>query len=201
MYIVCLDLEGVLVPEIWIEFAKETGIEELKLTTRDWPDYDKLMRHRLAILKEHKLGLTEIKKVIDKISPFPQAKEFLDSLRALTQVLILSDTFLQFASPLMQKLGLPTIFCNSLIADSTGRIVDYKMRCPESKKRSVQALQSIGFEVISAGDSFNDLEMLRLSKKGFLFRSTSAIKEANPNIKALETYDELLEEIKSVLNS
>lgn len=197
--IVCLDMEGVLVPEIWIAFAEATGIPELKKTTRDEPDYDKLMKYRLAILKEHGLGLKEIKETIAKIDPMPGAKEFLDELRTLTQVIVLSDTFLQFGMPLMEKLGWPTLFCNELIVAPDGEITDYKMRVDKSKYSTVKALQSVGFETIAAGDSHNDLGMIRASKAGFLFKSTDKIKAENPDLQAFEEYDELLEAIKKVL--
>lgn len=199
MNIVCLDMEGVLVPEIWIAFAKETGIEELKLTTRDEPDYDKLMNYRIKILKEHGLGLKEIQDVISKIDLMPGAKEFLDELRTITQVIILSDTFEQFATPLMKKLDWPTIFCNTLEVSDSGEITSFKMRCPQSKLTTVKALQSCGFETIASGDSFNDLGMIQASKAGFLFKSTEAIKNDYPNIPAYEEYDELLEAIKKAL--
>lgn len=199
MNIVCLDMEGVLVPEIWIAFAKETGIEELKLTTRDEPDYDKLMNYRIKILKEHGLGLKEIQDVIAKIDLMPGAKEFLDELRTITQVIILSDTFEQFASPLMKKLDWPTIFCNSLEVSESGEITGFKMRCPQSKLTTVKALQSCGFETIASGDSFNDLGMIQASKAGFLFKSTDAIKKDYPDIPAYEEYDELLAAIKRAL--
>ena len=199
MNIVCLDMEGVLVPEIWIAFAEASGIPELKRTTRDEPDYDKLMRWRLGILKEHGLGLKEIQDTIAKIDPLPGAKAFLDELRAQTQVIILSDTFEEFAKPLMEKLGWPTIFCNSLEVAENGEITGFKMRCPESKLTTVKGLQSIGYETIAAGDSFNDLGMIRASKAGFLFRSTDAIKADNPDLQAFEEYDELLEAIKKAL--
>ena len=199
MDIVCLDMEGVLVPEIWIAFAEATGIPELRRTTRDEPDYDKLMKYRLAILKEHGLGLKEIQDVIAGIDPLPGAKEFLDELRSITQVLILSDTFTQFAMPLMKKLGYPSLFCNSLEVGENGEITGYKMRIENSKLSTVKALQSIGFETIAAGDSFNDLEMIRASKAGFLFRSTDAIKAANPDLPAFETYDEFLRGISAAL--
>lgn len=199
MNIVCLDMEGVLVPEIWIAFAKETGIEELKLTTRDEPDYDKLMNYRIKILKEHGLGLKEIQDVISKIDLMPGAKEFLDELRIITQVIILSDTFEQFATPLMKKLDWPTIFCNTLEVSDSGEITGFKMRCPQSKLTTVKALQSCGFETIASGDSFNDLGMIQASKAGFLFKSTEAIKNDYPNIPAYEEYDELLEAIKKAL--
>lgn len=199
MNIVCLDMEGVLVPEIWIAFAKETGIEELKLTTRDEPDYDKLMQYRIKILKEHKLGLKEIKETISKIDVMDGAKEFLDELRKITQVIILSDTFEQFATPLMEKLGWPTIFCNTLEVNDGGEIVGYKMRCEKSKLTTVKALQSIGYETIASGDSFNDLGMIQASKAGFLFKSTDKIKADYPNIPAYEEYSELLDAIKKAL--
>ena len=199
MNIVCLDMEGVLVPEIWIAFAKETGIEELKLTTRDEPDYDKLMNYRIKILKEHGLGLKEIQDVIAKIDLVPGAKEFLDELRTITQVIILSDTFEQFAAPLMKKLDWPTIFCNSLEVSESGEITGFKMRCPQSKLTTVKALQSCGFDTIASGDSFNDLGMIQASKAGFLFKSTEAIKRDYPDIPAYEEYDELLAAIKKAL--
>lgn len=199
MNIVCLDLEGVLVPEIWIAFAEAVGIPELKKTTRDEPDYDKLMKYRIEILKEHGLGLKEIQETIAKIDPMEGAKEFLDELRSLTQVIILSDTFTQFAAPLMKKLGYPTIFCNSLVVGKNGEITDYKMRCEKSKLTTVKALQSIGFQTIAAGDSYNDLGMILESRAGFLFRSTESIKKDYPNLPAFETYGELLEGIKKSL--
>lgn len=199
MNIVCLDMEGVLVPEIWIAFAKETGIEELKLTTRNEPDYDKLMNYRIKILKEHGLGLKEIQDVIAKIDLMPGAKEFLDELRTITQVIILSDTFEQFAAPLMKKLDWPTIFCNSLEVSESGEITGFKMRCPQSKLTTVKALQSCGFDTIASGDSFNDLGMIQASKAGFLFKSTEAIKRDYPDIPAYEEYDELLAAIKKAL--
>ena len=199
MNIVCLDLEGVLVPEIWVAFAEETGIPELKKTTRDEPDYDKLMKWRLGILKEHGLGLKEIQETIAKIDPMPGAKEFLDELRSMTQVIIISDTFTQFAAPLMKKLGLPTIFCNSLEVAENGEITGYRMRVENSKYSTVKALQSIGFETIASGDSHNDLGMIKASKAGFLFKSTEQIKKDNPELPAYETYDELMEEIKKAL--
>lgn len=199
MNIVCLDMEGVLVPEIWIAFAKETGIEELKLTTRDEPDYDKLMNYRIKILKEHGLGLKEIQDVIAKIDLMPGAKEFLDELRTITQVIILSDTFEQFAAPLMKKLDWPTIFCNSLEVSESGEITGFKMRCPQSKLTTVKALQSCGFDTIASGDSFNDLGMIQASKAGFLFKSTEAIKRDYPDIPTYEEYDELLAAIKKAL--
>lgn len=199
MNIVCLDMEGVLVPEIWIAFAEETGIPELKLTTRDEPDYDKLMNYRLKILKEHGLGLKEIQDVIAKIDLMPGAKEFLDELRSITQVIILSDTFEQFATPLMKKLDWPTIFCNTLEVAENGEITGFKMRCPQSKLTTVKALQSIGYDTIASGDSFNDLGMIQASKAGFLFKSTDEIKAEYPDIPAYETYDELLGAIKKVI--
>ena len=199
MNIVCLDLEGVLVPEIWIAFAKETGIEELKRTTRDEPDYDKLMKYRIAILKEHGLGLKEIQDTIAKIDPLEGAKEFLDELRSITQVIILSDTFSQFAGPLMKKLGYPTIMCNELVVSETGEITDFKMRCENSKLTTVKALQSIGYDTICAGDSHNDLGMILNSKAGFLFKSTDAIKAEHKELEAFEEYDELLDAIKKAL--
>lgn len=199
MFITCLDLEGVLVPEIWIAFSKESGIPELKKTTRDEPDYDKLMRYRLNILKEHGLGLKEIQETIAKISPMPGAKEFLDELRSFTQVIIISDTFTQFASPLMEKLGRPTIFCNSLEVAPNGMITDFHMRIENSKLSTVRALQSIGYETIAAGDSFNDLAMIQASYAGFLFRSTEQIKKDYPQYPAYETYDELMNGIKKAM--
>ena len=199
MNIVCLDLEGVLVPEIWVAFAEETGIPELKKTTRDEPDYDKLMKYRLNILKEHNLGLKEIQETISKIDPLPGAKEFLDQLREMTQVIIISDTFTQFAAPLMKKLGWPTIFCNSLEVAEDGEITGYRMRVENSKYSTVKALQSIGFETIASGDSHNDLGMIKASKAGFLFKSTEQIKKDNPELPAYETYDELMEAIKKAL--
>lgn len=195
MDIVCLDLEGVLVPEIWIEFAKKTGIAEFTRTTRDEPDYDKLMHYRIDLLNKHGLGLRELTEVISTIQPLIGAHEFLDKLRERTQVLILSDTFDQFGRPLMKKLAWPSLFCNSLFADEKGHVTGYKLRCPHTKLTTVKALQSCGFETICAGDSYNDLEMIRASKAGFLFRSTSAIKAANPDIPAFETYDDFLEGI------
>ncbi|MCM1507681.1 MAG: bifunctional phosphoserine phosphatase/homoserine phosphotransferase ThrH [Ruminococcus flavefaciens] len=199
MYITCLDLEGVLVPEIWIAFAEASGIPELKKTTRDEPDYDKLMTWRLGVLKEHSLGLKEIQETIAKIDPMPGAKEFLDELRSLCQVIIISDTFTQFAAPLMKKLGMPTIFCNSLEVAENGEITGFKMRCEQSKLTTVKALQSIGYETIASGDSYNDLGMILNSKAGFLFRSTDKIKADYPQLPAFETYDELLEAIKKEL--
>ena len=199
MNIVCLDMEGVLVPEIWIAFSRATEIPELSRTTRDEPDYDKLMQFRLAILREHKLGLNEIKKVISGIDPFPGAKEFLDALRKKTQVLILSDTFEQFAAPLMEKLGMPTLFCNTLEVAPDGEITGYRMRIANSKLSTVRALQSIGFDTIAAGDSFNDLGMIRASKAGFLFRSTEKIKADNPDLPAYEEFSDLLAGISAAL--
>ena len=199
MNVVCLDLEGVLVPEIWIAFSEASGIPELCRTTRDEPDYDKLMKWRLNILKEHGLGLKEIQDTIAKIDPMPGAKEFLDELRSITQVLILSDTFTQFAQPLMRKLGWPTIFCNELVVGEDGSIVDYKLRCEKTKLTTVKALQSCGFETIASGDSFNDLGMIRASKAGFLFKSPESIQKDNPDLPACETYDELLGLIKKAL--
>lgn len=199
MNIVCLDLEGVLVPEIWIAFAKETGIPELEKTTRDEPDYDKLMNYRINILKEHGLGLKEIQETIAKIDPMPGAKEFLDELRSITQVIIISDTFSQFAGPLMKKLGWPTIFCNGLEVAEDGEITGFRMRCEQSKLTTVKALQSIGYDTIASGDSHNDLGMIQASKAGFLFRSTDAIKKDYPELPAYETYDELLAAIKAAL--
>ncbi len=199
MNIVCLDMEGVLVPEIWIAFAEASGIPELKRTTRDEPDYNKLMNWRLGILKEHGLGLKEIQKVISTIEPMKGAKEFLDELRNLTQVIILSDTFTQFAAPLMKKLGMPTIFCNTLEVADNGEITGFRMRIEQSKLATVKALQSIGFETIASGDSYNDLGMIRASKAGFLFKSTDKIKADNPDLHAFEEYDELLAAIKKAL--
>lgn len=199
MNIVCLDLEGVLVPEIWITFAEESGIPELKRTTRDEPDYNKLMKYRLDILKAHGMGIKEVQETISRIDPMPGAKEFLDELRDLTQVLILSDTFTEFAGPLIKKLGNPTIFCNSLEIAQDGEITDFKMRCENTKYTTVKALQSIGFETIASGDSHNDLGMIQASKAGFLFKSTDAIKAEYPEIPAYESYDELLAAIKAVL--
>ena len=199
MNIVCLVLEGVLVPEIWIAFAEASGIPELKRTTRDEPDYDKLMKWRIGILKEHGLGLKEIQDTIAKIDPIPGAKEFLDELKSITQVIIISDTFTQFAGPLMKKLGYPTIFCNSLEVADNGEITGFKMRIENSKYTTVKALQSIGFQTIASGDSHNDLGMIKASKAGFLFKSTEQIKKDNPELPAYETYDELMEAIKKVL--
>ena len=199
MEIVCLDLEGVLVPEIWIAFAQASGIPELRRTTRDEPDYDKLMRYRLDILREHGLGLKEIQATIAKIDPLPGAKEFLDELRTLTQVVILSDTFEQFAKPLMAKLNWPTIFCNTLEVAPDGAITGYRMRCPQSKLTTVKALQSMGYETIASGDSFNDLGMIQASKAGFLFKSTQAIRADHPELPAFEEFGELLEAIKGAI--
>ena len=199
MDIVCVDMEGVLVPEIWIAFSKASGIPELTRTTRDEPDYDKLMNWRLGILKEHGLGLKEVQDVIATIDPMPGAKEFLDELRTLTQVIIISDTFTQFAGPLMKKLGYPTLFCNELEVADDGEITGFKMRCEQSKLSTVKALQSIGFETIASGDSHNDLGMIQASKAGFLFKSTDAIKKEYPDIPAYEEYDELLAAIKANL--
>ena len=199
MFITCLDLEGVLVPEIWIAFAEASGIPELKRTTRDEPDYDKLMKWRLGILKEHGLGLKEIQETIEKIDPMPGAREFLDELRELGQVIIISDTFTQFAKPLMKKLGWPTIFCNELEVAENGEITGFKMRIEQSKLSTVKALQSIGFETIASGDSYNDLGMIRASKAGFLFKSTDQIKNDNPDLPAYETYKELLAAIKAAV--
>ena len=199
MNIVCLDMEGVLVPEIWIAFAEAAGIPDLKRTTRDEPDYDKLMKWRLSILKEHGLGLPEIRKTIETIDPLPGAKEFLDELRSFAQVIILSDTFEQFAGPLMKKLGWPTIFCNTLEVAPDGVITGYRMRCPQSKLTTVKALQSIGFETIAAGDSHNDLGMIGASRAGFLFRSTDAIRKEHPEIPAYETFDDLLKAIRGAM--
>lgn len=199
MNIVCLDLEGVLVPEIWIAFAEASGIPELKRTTRDEPDYDKLMKWRIGILKEHGLGLKEIQETIEKIDPIPGAKEFLDELRSITQVIIISDTFTQFAGPLMKKLGWPTIFCNSLEVADNGEITGFKMRIENSKLTTVKALQSIGYDTIASGDSHNDLAMIKASKAGFLFKSTEQIKKDNPELPAYETYEELMDAIKKAL--
>jgi phosphoserine/homoserine phosphotransferase len=200
MYITCLDVEGVLVPEIWIAFAEASGIPELKKTTRDEPDYDKLMRWRLGILKEHGLGLKEIQATIEKIDPLPGAKEFLDELRTFSQVILISDTFTEFAAPLMKKLGYPTLFCNSLEVADNGEITGFKMRVEQSKLTTVKALQSIGFETIASGDSYNDLGMIQASKAGFLFRSTDKIKADYPQIPAYETYEELLGAIKKAMD-
>ena len=199
MDIACLDLEGVLVPEIWIAFSEASGIPELRKTTRDEPDYDKLMRWRLGILKEHGLGLKEIQETIAKIDPLPGAKEFLDELRSFTQVIIISDTFSQFAGPLMKKLGMPTIFCNELVVAPDGSITDFRMRIKDSKLSTVRALQSIGFETVATGDSYNDLAMIKASKDGFLFRLTEQIKKDHPELKAYETYDELMGAFKKAI--
>ena len=196
MKLICLDLEGVLVPEIWVAFAEASKIPELKKTTRDEPDYDKLMRWRLSVLKEHGLGLKEIQETIASIDPLPGAKEFLDELRSFAQVIIISDTFTEFAQPLMKKLGWPTIFCNSLVVAEDGEITDYKMRVESSKLTTVRALQSIGFETVASGDSYNDLGMILAGKSGFLFRTTEQIKADYPQIPALETYEELLNALK-----
>ena len=199
MYITCLDVEGVLVPEIWIAFAEASGIPELKHTTRDEPDYDKLMKWRLGILKEHGLGLKEIQATTEKIDPLPGAKEFLDELRSFSQVILISDTFTQFATPLMEKLGRPTLFCNSLEVAENGEITGFKMRCEKSKLTTVKALQSMGFETIASGDSYNDLGMIQASKAGFLFRSTEQIRADHPEIPAYEEYDELLAAIREAM--
>ena len=198
--IVCLDMEGVLIPEIWIEFAKETGIKELRLTTKDEPDYDKLMKMRIRLLKEHNYGIKAIQKVIDKVEPYEGAKEFLDELRSFTQVIILSDTFREFGLPVMKKLGYPTLFCHELEIADNGEITDYKLRKNGTKLETVKALQSIGFETIAAGDSYNDLGMIRASKAGFLFRSPEKIKNENKDVQTLETYEELLCEIKKAIS-
>lgn len=198
--IVCLDMEGVLIPEIWIEFAKETGIKELRLTTKDEPDYDKLMKMRIRLLKEHNYGIKEIQKVIDKVEPYEGAKEFLDELRSFTQVIILSDTFREFGLPVMKKLGYPTLFCHELEIADNGEIIDYKLRKNGTKLDTVKALQSIGFDTIAAGDSYNDLGMIRSSKAGFLFRSPEKIKNENKDVKTLETYEELLCGIKNAIS-
>ena len=199
MYITCLDVEGVLVPEIWVAFAEESGIPELKKTTRDEPDYDKLMKWRLGVLKEHGLGLKEIQETIEKIQPLPGAKEFLDELRSFSQVILISDTFAEFASPLMEKLGRPTLFCNSLEVSGNGEITGYKMRVEQTKLTTVKALQSIGFETIASGDSYNDLGMIQASKAGFLFRSTDKIKADHPELPAYEKYEDLLAAIKNAM--
>lgn len=199
MNIVCLDLEGVLVPEIWVEFAKESGIAELEKTTRDEPDYDKLMKYRLDVLKQHGMGLKEIQQTIEKIEPMPGAKAFLDELRSMSQVIIISDTFEQFAMPLMKKLGWPTIFCNTLEVAENGEITGFRMRVDQTKLTTVKALQSIGFETIASGDSYNDLGMIGASKAGFLFRSTPEIKAEHPELQAYETYEELMNAIKKAL--
>ena len=199
MYTTCLDVEGVLVPEIWVAFAEESGIPELKKTTRDEPDYDKLMKWRLGVLKEHGLGLKEIQETIEKIQPLPGAKEFLDELRSFSQVILISDTFAEFASPVMEKLGRPTLFCNSLEVAENGEIIGYKMRVEQTKLTTVKALQSIGYDTIASGDSYNDLGMIQASKAGFLFRSTDKIKADYPQISAYETYDELLGAIRKAM--
>lgn len=199
MYITCLDLEGVLVPEIWIAFAEASGIPELKKTTRDEPDYDKLMQFRLRTLKEHNVGLKEIQETIATIEPMPGAKDFLDELRSICQVIIISDTFTQFATPLMKKLGWPTIFCNSLEVAATGEITGYKMRIKDSKLATVKALQSVGFETVASGDSYNDLGMIQASAAGFLFRSTEQIKRDYPEIPAYEEYADLMAAIRSII--
>ena len=199
MYITCLDLEGVLVPEIWIAFAEESGIPELKRTTRDEPDYDKLMNWRIGVLKEHGLGLKEIQETISKLDPLPGAKQFLDELRSICQVIIISDTFVQFAGPLMEKLGRPTIFCNSLEVSENGEITGFKMRVENSKLTTVKALQSIGYDTIASGDSYNDLAMIQASKAGFLFRSTEQIQKDYPELPAFEQYDDLLAAIKKAM--
>ena len=201
MYITCLDMEGVLVPEIWIAFSEASGIPELRRTTRDEPDYDKLMRWRIGILKEHGLGLKEIQETIAKIDPMPGAKEFLDELRSFTQVVILSDTFSQFAMPLMKKLGYPTLFCNELVVAPDGEITGFRMRCEQSKYTTVRALQSCGFDTIASGDSFNDLGMIKASKAGFLFRTTEQIKKDYPEYPAFEEYGELLNAIRGVIGA
>lgn len=198
--IVCLDMEGVLIPEIWIEFAKETGIKELRLTTKDEPDYDKLMKMRIRLLKEHNYGIKEIQKVIDKVEPYEGAKEFLDELRSFTQVIIISDTYREFGLPVMKKLGYPTLFCHELEIADNGEITDYKLRKNGTKLETVKALQSIGFETIAAGDSYNDLGMIRASKAGFLFRSPEKIKNENKDVQTLETYEELLCGIKKAIS-
>lgn len=200
MYITCLDLEGVLVPEIWIAFAEASGIPELRKTTRDEPDYEKLMKYRLGILKEHHLGLKEIQETIATIDPMPGAKDFLDELRSFTQVIIISDTFTQFASPLMKKLGWPTIFCNSLEVAKDGEITGFRMRIADSKLTTVKALQSIGYDTIASGDSYNDLGMIKASKAGFLFKTTDRIKADNPELPAYETYEELMTAIRAAMN-
>lgn len=198
--IVCLDMEGVLIPEIWIEFAHETGIKEFRLTTKDEPDYDKLMKMRIRLLKEHNYGIKAIQKVIDKVEPYEGAKEFLDELRSFTQVIILSDTYREFGLPVMKKLGYPTLFCHELEIADNGEIIDYKLRKNGTKLETVRALQSIGFDTIAAGDSYNDLGMIRASKAGFLFRSPEKIKNENKDVKTLETYEELLNEIKNAIS-
>ena len=199
MYVTCLDLEGVLVPEIWIAFSEESGIPELRRTTRDEPDYDKLMRWRLGILREHGLGLAEVQATIARIDPLPGAREFLDALRERGQVVIISDTFTQFAKPLMEKLGWPTLFCNELVVSPTGEIDDFKMRCPESKLTTVRALQSCGLQTIAVGDSFNDLAMIEASSAGFLFRTTDAIRAAHPEVPAFDDFDDLLAAITAAM--
>ena len=199
MYITCLDMEGVLTPEIWIAFSEASGIPELRRTTRDEPDYDKLMRWRIGILKEHGLGLKEIQDVIATVDPLPGAKEFLDELRSITQAVILSDTFTQFAQPLMRKLGWPSLFCNELVVAPSGEVTDFRLRCKETKLSTVRAFQSVGYDTIAAGDSFNDLEMIQASKAGFLFRTTEAIRAAHPELPAFEQYDELLAAIRAAL--
>ena len=198
--IVCLDMEGLLIPEIWIEFAHETGIKELRLTTKDEPDYDKLMKMRIRLLKEHNYGIKAIQKVIDKVEPYEGAKEFLDELRSFTQVIILSDTYREFGLPVMKKLGYPTLFCHELEIADNGEIIDYKLRKNGTKLETVKALQSIGFDTIAAGDSYNDLGMIRASKAGFLFRSPEKIKNENKDVKTLESYEELLNEIKNAIS-
>ena len=200
MYLTCLDLEGVLVPEIWVEFAEAAGIPELKKTTRDEPDYDKLMAWRLDVLREHGMGLKEIQDTIATIDPLPEAKEFLDELRSFSQVIIISDTFTQFAQPLMKKLGWPTIFCNELVVSEKGEITDFRMRLNESKLSTVKALQACGVETIASGDSYNDLGMIRASKAGWLFKSTDQIKEQNPDVGTCESYGELLENIQKAMD-
>ena len=199
MNVCCLDLEGVLVPEIWIAFSEASGIPELRRTTRDEPDYDKLMKWRIGILEEHGLGLPQIQEVIATIDPLPGAREFLDQLRSETQAIIISDTFEQFAKPLMEKLGWPTLFCNTIEADETGHVSGYRLRCEQSKLTTVRHLQAMGFDTIATGDSFNDLAMIQASKAGFLFRSTDAIKAAHPEIPAYETYEELIAAFRAAL--
>ena len=199
MYITCLDLEGVLVPEIWIAFSEASGIPELRRTTRDEPDYDKLMRWRIGILKEHGLGLKEIQDVIATVDPLPGAKEFLDELRSISQAVILSDTFTQFAQPLMRKLGWPSLFCNELVVAPDGEVTDFRLRCKQTKLSTVRAFQSVGYETIAAGDSFNDLAMIRASKHGFLFRTTEQIKKDNPDLPAFEEFGDLLEAIRGAM--
>ena len=198
--IVCLDMEGVLIPEIWIEFADDTGIKELRLTTKDEPDYDKLMKMRLNLLKENNYGIKEIQKVADKVEPYEGAKEFLDELRSFTQVIIISDTYREFALPVMKKLGYPTLFCHELEIADNGEITDYKLRKNGTKLETVKALQSVGFEIIAAGDSYNDLGMIRAGKAGFLFRSPEKIKNENKDVKTVETYEELLSEIRKAIS-